>query len=132
MSMRQDSLLTALRSHFEPKLLVIVERFRFYQRVQKAGESMADFIADLHRLTIHCEFEDFLDQALPDRFVCGLKSEAIEKRLLTERDLTMTHAQEIACSMELADSNAKDLKSKAPAQMVDSVNVAVTSKPQGK
>jgi len=33
--------------HFRPKSLVIAERLRFYQRCQKPGESVADFMADL-------------------------------------------------------------------------------------
>ena len=43
---------------------MIAERFRFYQQVQKADEPIADYIADLRRLSIKCEFGDFLDQAL--------------------------------------------------------------------
>ena len=68
-----DDLTKLLKSHFEPKKLVIAERFNFYRRDQQAGESIMDFVADLRRLTLNCEFEAFLDQALRDRFVCGLK-----------------------------------------------------------
>ena len=52
---------TALTGH---RTLVIAERFRFYQRGQKLGESIAEFVADLRRLSIRCEFGEFLDQAL--------------------------------------------------------------------
>ena len=43
--------------------LVIGERFRFYQRCQRTDESIADFIADLRRLSISCDFGEFLEQA---------------------------------------------------------------------
>ena len=72
-----DQLVSVLQKHYDPKPLVIGERFRFYQRSQKAGESIADFTADLRRLSIRCEFGDFLDQALRDRFVCGGPSEKV-------------------------------------------------------
>ena len=78
-----------LKNHFQPKPLVIAERYRFYQRTQAAGESVLDFLADLRRLAITCEFGNFLDEALRDRFVCGLKAEGIPKRLFTEPDLTI-------------------------------------------
>ena len=99
-----------LLKHYDPQPLVIGERFRFYQRSQKSGESIADFVADLRRLSIKCEFGDFLDQALRDRFVCGVRNEALQRKLLTESDLTIKRAQELAQSMESADLNAKDLK----------------------
>ena len=35
-----------------------------------------DFIADLRRLSISCDFGGFLEQALRDRFVCVVKNEA--------------------------------------------------------
>ena len=82
-------LLRVLKKHFDPQPLVIGERFHFYQRSQKTGESIADFVADLRRLSIKCEFGEFLDQALRDRFVCGVKSESLQKKLLTEADLTI-------------------------------------------
>ena len=104
-----------LKAHFEPKPLVIAERFDFYRRDQRAGESIMDFVADLRCLTVKCEFETFLDQALRDRFVCGLRSESIQKRLLSEDSkLTFTKAVEIAQGMESAASKAKEFKGATP------------------
>ena len=105
-----DELVTVLKNHFQPKPLIIAERFRFYKRSQAAGESVQDFEADLRRLAITCEFGDFLDQALRDRFVCGLKSEATQKKLLAEDKLTITRAVKIARSMETATAESKELK----------------------
>ena len=101
---------TVLKAHFQPKPLLIAERFRFYQRSQVAGESVQDFIADLRRLAISCEFGDFLNQALRDRFVCGLKAENIQKKLLAEDNLTIARALELARGMEVAAADAKELK----------------------
>ena len=78
-----------LKAHFQPKPLVIAERFRFYRRSQAAGESALDYIAELRRLAITCEFGEFLDQALRDRFVCGLVNESIQKKLLSEKELRL-------------------------------------------
>ena len=105
-----EDLKAVLLAHFRPKPLLIAERFRFYQRNQAAGESVHDFLADLRRLAITCEFEHFLDQALRDRFVCGLRAEGMQKRLLTEPDLNITRALELARSIEAAASETKGFK----------------------
>ena len=105
-----DALFETLKGHFDPKPIVVAERFRFYQRSQRTDESIADFIADLRCLSISCDFGEFLDQALRDRFVCGVRSESLQKKLLTEADLTIKRALEIALGMESADKSARDLK----------------------
>ena len=71
---------------------------------------MQDFVADLRCLAISCEFGEFLDQALRDRYVCGLKSEAIQKKLLAEDKWTIARAVEIASGMEIVAVESKELK----------------------
>ena len=79
-----------LRDHFDPKPSIIAERFKFHKRNQNASESVATYIAELRRLAVRCNFpRDYLEDTLRDRFVCGLRSEAIQKQLLVEKDLTM-------------------------------------------
>ena len=58
-----------LKGHFEPKAVVIAERFRFYRRNQEAEETIAEFVATLRKLAAECKFENFLEQALRDRLV---------------------------------------------------------------
>ena len=105
-----DVLVETLKQHYEPKPLVIAERFHFHRRNQAASESIAEYVAELRRLSTHCEFGPYLGQALRDRLVCGLQHESIQKRLLAEPDLTLKRATELALGMEAADRNAKSLK----------------------
>ena len=35
---------------------------------------MAQYLAELRKLTEHCDFRDNLDEALRDRLVCGIVS----------------------------------------------------------
>ena len=51
-----------------------------------------------------------MQEALRDRLVCGHSSEAIQKRLLAEAELTLDKAMSLAQGMEAADKNAKTLK----------------------
>ena len=101
-------LVETLQKHYAPKPLVIAERFHFHHRDQK--ESIAEYIAELRKLSIHCEFGDYLNQVLRDRLVCGLRSEAPQKRLLAESDLTLARAMSLAQGMEAASLNAQLLK----------------------
>ena len=64
---------------------------------------MKQFVVELKRLALKCEFGTFLEEALRDRLLCGLKSVQIQKKLLAERDLTFKKAFETAQSMELAN-----------------------------
>ena len=110
-----DQLVTVLTTHFEPKPLVIAERFHFHQRSQAVGESISDYIAELRRLTTHCEFGDYLNQSLRDRLVCGLRNEAIQRKLLSEANLTLKRALELAQGMEAAERTAKSMKGRETA-----------------
>ena len=103
-----------LIAHFEPKRMVIAERFYFHKRAQAVGESIADFDAALRKLALHCEFGATLEESLRDRFVCGLQHESTQRRLLSEPALTYQKALDIAKAMETADSNTKSFKDPEP------------------
>ncbi|GBN40060.1 hypothetical protein AVEN_1142-1 [Araneus ventricosus] len=74
-----QELIAILAKQLNPKPLVILERFRFHQWNQTEGKSMAEFCAQLKKLATNCEFGQFLNDSLRERFVCGLRSEAIQK-----------------------------------------------------
>ena len=71
---------------------------------------MAIYLAELRKLAVPCEFGETSDEALRDRLVCGLRDEAYQKRLLSEPELTLDKALQIAQSMETADVNARTLR----------------------
>ena len=75
---------------------------------QCSGESISDYLAELRRLSTHCNFND-LGEALRDRLVCGLTKETVQKKLLTEADLTLAKATQIAQAHESATANARSL-----------------------
>ena len=94
-----EEILDILTNHLSPKPLVIAERFRFHKRGQEEGESVTMFMAALRKLAEHCEFGDGLNDTLRDRLVCGLRNEAVQKRLLTERTLTLEKAINVSVTM---------------------------------
>lgn len=54
-----------------------------------------------------------MNDALGDRLVCGILQESIQKRLLSEADLTFKRAVEIAVAVETAARDAVELRSGA-------------------
>ena len=55
---------------------------------------MADYVAELRRLGKTCNFGDYLDTALRDQLVCGLKDQKTQKELLCVQGLTLAVAIE--------------------------------------
>ena len=110
-----DNIVKKLKDHLNPKPLEIAERFRFHKRDQKEDESVGDFVAIIRKLTTHCNFGAFQDDMLRDRLVCGLKSEQIQNKLLTQEDLTFAKALSIAIAAETASKDAIELRSRSSA-----------------
>ncbi|CAI5682743.1 unnamed protein product [Oreochromis niloticus] len=108
-TMQYDNIVGVLQAHFAPKPLVIAERFRFHKRNQGEEETVAQYVAVLKRLSEHYEFGAYLEDALRDRFVCGSKCETVQKRLLTEKDLTFRKAVDYAMSAETATHEVQQL-----------------------
>ena len=103
-SKKADELNGILTSHFQPTPIVIAERYKFYSRNQGESENIATYVAELRKLTKYCEFKAFLDEALRDKFVCGLKNSRMRKRLLFEKDLTLNKALELAKCIEKSET----------------------------
>lgn len=107
-----DELLQILKGHYSPKPLVIAERFRFNRRSQRENESVAAFALELKRLAGSCEFGQFLDDALRDRFVAGLRDETAQAELLKKSTLTFQAAYDLAKSGELARTETRKIHPK--------------------
>ena len=84
--------------------------FRLHKRDQNEGESVPVYVAELRKLSEHCDFKANLSDALRDRLVCGIKNANIQKRLLSESDLKLDKAIEIATAMETAARDAVELR----------------------
>lgn len=64
-----EVLVQNLEEFYAPEPLEIAENYRFHQRKQSEGESVQQFVAALHKLSIHCKFGDYLKTALRNQFV---------------------------------------------------------------
>ena len=95
---KEFSEIVGILVHFEPRPIVITEQFRFHKQDRKPGVSIAVFLSELRRLAAFCSFRSFLEEALS---MWGVKR-VIQRRLLTEANLTLSKAFEIAQGIEAA------------------------------
>lgn len=95
-------IIDSLKNHYKPKVIVVYERFKFYNRVQGTDESIADFAAGLKACAHTCQFGTSLKEMLRDRLICGIRNEATQRAFLTEADLTYERAVEMATAREAA------------------------------
>jgi hypothetical protein len=69
------------------------------------------FVAALHKLSIHCKFGGYLKTALRNQFVFGLLNKKAQARLLEKKDLDFDEAVKIAVKMELSEKSSQQMKS---------------------
>lgn len=102
-----------MENHVSPKPSVILERFRFNRRNRKIGESVPCYLAELRKLTEHCEYNDNFSDMLRDKLVCGINDTKIQQKLLSESQLTFDNAYKIASAMERAQNDVLDIQNES-------------------
>ena len=94
-------LVETLKSHLNPKLSVIVSRYRFNSRNRQTMETVATYVAESRScLAEHCNFGRNLEEMICDRLVCGINDHSIQRRLLQKADLSFEAAYCLATAME--------------------------------
>ncbi|KAK8758952.1 hypothetical protein V5799_003416 [Amblyomma americanum] len=108
-----EEIKTAVRKHLHPKPSELYARFLFYRRNQAAEESVADYVTVLRKLAEDCGFGSAqlpLDVMMRDRFVCGLRNEGVQQRLLAEHSLTLKVAYDLATTAEATAKQQRDIR----------------------
>ena len=111
-----EELFETLKKHLKPQPIVITERYKFYCRDQKENETISDYIAVLRKLTLNCNFREFLDQALRGRFVCGLINGSIHRRLLAEQTITLKMVINLVKTLKSAEVETKSMNTQIKAE----------------
>ncbi|CAB4024135.1 Hypothetical predicted protein [Paramuricea clavata] len=62
----------AFSNYCDPKKNETVERYKFFTRVQEAGETLDKFITDVKILAATCNFEQLKESLIQDRIICGM------------------------------------------------------------
>lgn len=117
-----NRIVSLLTDHFNPKPSEIVQRFRFHKREQQPGEGIATYLAELRKLAEHCQFGNTLEIMLRDRLVCGIRDEAVQRRLLAEVDLTFKKTFDIILAAETTATQVLELRNCSFGSTVTEVN----------
>ena len=67
-------------------------------------------MAQLRKLSEHCQYGASLDDMLHDRLVCGLRDVKIQRQLLARTKLTFKEAFDLTQAAETAERSAKELQ----------------------
>ena len=97
--------------HYSPKPSAIMQRFKFNSRARAKEESIPAYVAALRQLSEFCEYGDTLQHMLRDRLVCGVNDEKMQRRLLSEPNLTYEKGLQLALAMETAERDTHQLSS---------------------
>lgn len=78
-----------MKNHFNSSPNEIVQRFKFDSCLRKDSETVTDFIAELRRLAQDCNYGETLERRLRDRLAWDVNDDRIQRKLLTEANLTL-------------------------------------------
>lgn len=111
-SVTYDDLVEKFNTHFLPKVNLVMERHKFFTRMQLEGETIDEYMTVLKNLSLTCEFKTLREELVRDIFVCGLSSKwsKIKERLLGEDKLTLNNTVIISKNMVTAQESASQLQ----------------------
>ena len=95
-----EDIVTILSEHYKPSSIEIAEHYKFFKRTQGQGESVMDFLAELKKIAVNCNFGAYLPTALRDQIVCGMTDSKCQHELLCKSDLTLEIALQHAKAFE--------------------------------
>ena len=98
-----------MKEHYKKDTIEIMEHFKFFKRVQEEQETLANYLAELRKLTKNCNFGNSLDTALRDQLVCTLRDYKTQLELLCISNLTLAMATEQARAAEAASRKSQKL-----------------------
>ena len=75
---------------------------------------MSDFVAQLWKLSEHCQFGDQLEEMLRGCLVCGCRDKQPQRTLLAQQELASDKAFKMAHAMEMAEQEVRDLQQNTP------------------
>ena len=95
-----------LAQHVDPKPIIIADRYKLHKAEQEESETVRQYLAKPQKLAETCEFGAYHEEAIRDRFVCGLRSKSIQRKLLAEATLTLQTAVKKSCASGLTEKDA--------------------------
>ena len=77
--------------------------------LRKPGQSITEFLNDLHKLSEFCNLGETLENRLSEQLVFGIQGGIILQKILNSKSLTLETAMDLALSFKLATQGVKSL-----------------------
>lgn len=119
---KYDDLVKKLKTHFQRKTNVTAERFKFLNRNQLPEETIQDYIITIKGLANTCEYESFLDDALKDRLLMGIRNKRVQAKLIDLSKPTFEATCEAALNMEMLEEEIRNMGNDRDSTFVNKVN----------
>ena len=98
-----------LDEYFLSKKNVDYETLRFRQASQKSDESLDQFVTRLHKLALHCEFND-VEREIKAAIIQNCTSKQLRRYALREDDMTLDKILSKARSLENSEVQASGME----------------------
>ncbi|XP_055622162.1 uncharacterized protein LOC129765761 [Toxorhynchites rutilus septentrionalis] len=125
-----QQIVATLEDYFSPRPLEISENFRFNCRRQgdkdaaSADETVDGYLVALRRIAVTCNFGAYLETALRNQLVFGMKRNDIRNRLLEKRELLLIEARDIPMSIKLSRKGGAEIEGASSRQDVHAMHHA--------
>ena len=103
-------IVSKLKERTTEETIEIAERYKFFKRQQQPGETIIEYMSGLKQLASTCNFSAYLDTALRDQFVCGMRDSRMQRELLSVKDLTLTLALQKSQAIEVATKETENFQ----------------------
>ncbi|XP_062707298.1 uncharacterized protein K02A2.6-like isoform X1 [Aedes albopictus] len=101
-----DEMIKKLKARFDKVEPALMNRYEFYNRIQKPNESAENFVLAVKLLAENCNFREFKDEAIRDRLIIGLRDKDLRKKLLMDDDVNLETVEKTIITSEKAESRA--------------------------
>lgn len=109
-----EKLIQEFDLHLLPKKVVTIETFTFNQMKQEETMSIEEYLTELKKQAMHCDFlcvcnKSYEDRMIRDRLILGMKDKECQMRLLREKDLTVDKIIEYCKTVEISKQHVQVL-----------------------
>ena len=98
-----DKIIEKLEEFCEPRKNISYERYKFFSRAQKSGETIDQYVTVLRKLSESCELSTLKNSLIKDRIVLGISDTKTRGRLLRISDLTLEKTIDMVRSAEATE-----------------------------
>ena len=110
-------MLVKFTEYCRPRKNSVFERYRFWRRDQKEGETIDQWLLELRAQAAMCEFAGQEDLMIRDKLVFGVRDERAKERLLREGEVTLQRAIQICQASECTKQQLEGMQSSCTKQV---------------